>query len=159
MLDFAATGPRRLLRLVLANADYAGLLDVEQLRRMMGQGRKGTTALRQALAIHLPQLADTRSDGEVDLVLFFEARGIPIPEVNVYVEGELVDGLWREQRLVVEVDGHKGHRTPAQLYANHQRDLKLRRNGFVVLRYAKRQFNDTADAVAEDVLLHLAREL
>jgi predicted transcriptional regulator of viral defense system len=159
ILDFAATGQDNLLRLVLANADYHGLLDVGQLHRMMGQGRKGTAALREALAIHLPQLAHTRSDGEVDLLSFFQSQNIPIPEINVYLYGFLCDAVWHEQKLVVEVDGFDGHHTPSQLYANHHRDLTLRAKGFVVLRYATRQFVDTPTAVADDVLIHLAREL
>jgi very-short-patch-repair endonuclease len=35
----------------------------------------------------------------------------------------------------------------------------LRQKGFVVLRYAKRQFIQTPAAVADDLLVHLAREL
>ena len=155
ILDFAATNRHRLLRLVLANADHDNLLDTRALQRLIGQGIAGTAALNHALGIHLPQLADTRSDGEVDLVLFCETQNIPIPEVNVYLYGHLVDAVWREQKLVVEVDGHRGHRTPAQLYANHQRDLVLRSNGFTVLRYAKRQFRETPIAVAADINRHL----
>jgi predicted transcriptional regulator of viral defense system len=100
ILDFAAAGQIHLLRLVLANADYHDVLDIDQLQRMMGQGRKGTATLRHALAIHLPQLAHTRSDGEVDLVIFCETWDIPIPEVNVSLHGFLLDALWREQKLV-----------------------------------------------------------
>lgn len=155
LLDFAATGPAKLLRLALANADYHGLLNLGAIQRIIGRGIDGSAALRDALAIHLPQLAHTRSDGEVDLLLFCETHDIPIPEVNVYVHGHLIDALWREQRLVVEVDGHEGHHTPAQLYANHQRDLILRSRGLVVLRYAKRQFKQAPQAVAADVLRYI----
>jgi hypothetical protein len=125
----------------------------------MGRGIAGTFALTEALRHHLPQLAHTRSDGEVDLLLFCERHGIPIPETNVYLRGHLVDAVWRQQRLVVEVDGHRGHRTPAQLLANHRRDLDLRAHGFVVLRYAPDQFAESPEEVANDVLFHLAREL
>ncbi len=157
ILDFAATGPPDLLRLVLANADYHDLLDVDQLLRMTGRGIAGSAALKHALDIHLPQLAHTRSDLEILLLTFCEAQRVPIPDINVYVHGFLLDAIWREQRVVVEVDGWRGHRTPAQLYANHQRDLELRARGHVVLRYAKRQFRIAPAAVAKDLLVHLAR--
>jgi hypothetical protein len=159
ILDFAATGPHDLLRLVLANADYHDLLDVHELQKLTGRGVDGSAALNDALRIHLPQLAYTRSDNEILLLTFCESQHVPIPEMNVYLHGFLVDALWRKQHLVVEIDGHRGHRTPAQLYDNHRRDLALRAKRFVVLRYARRQFIETPAAVAEDVLFHLAREL
>ena len=86
---------------------------------MMGMGVDGTVALREALAIHLPQLALTRSRVEILLLEFFETQNIPIPEINVYLEGFLVDAVWRTQKVVVEVDGWPGHRTPAQLHDNY----------------------------------------
>src|SRR3954454_991930 len=45
ILDFATAGPQRLLRFVLANADYHDLLDVHALRAISGQGIPGTAAL------------------------------------------------------------------------------------------------------------------
>jgi hypothetical protein len=126
---------------------------------MTGRGIDGSAALNQALAIHLPQLAHTRSDNEIMLLTFCETQNVPIPEINIYLYGFLCDAVWRKQRLVVEIDGHQGHRTPAQLYENHRRDLALRSKRFVVLRYARRQFIETPVAVADDVLFHLAREL
>jgi hypothetical protein len=58
IIDYAATGRHDLLRLVLANADYHGVLDVHALSDV------GGAALKAALAIHLPELALTRSDLE-----------------------------------------------------------------------------------------------
>jgi hypothetical protein len=123
ILDFAATGPHDLLRLVLANADYHDRLDVRELQRMTGRGVDGTVALNDALTIHLPQLALTRSEVEILLLTFCETQHVPIPDINTYLYGFLVDAVWRKQMVVVEVDGWRGHRTPAQLYENHRRDL------------------------------------
>jgi hypothetical protein len=159
ILDYAATGPFDRLRLVLANADYHDLLDPDALQRLMGRGIAGSAALRQALAIHLPQLAGTRSDGEILLVSVCERFDVPIPETNVLLGGWLVDAVWPEQRIVVEIDGLRGHRTRAQLERDHQRDLELRRAGYIVLRYTERQLIEAPQAVAADLLVHLAREL
>jgi hypothetical protein len=155
ILDFAATGPRNLLRLVLASADYQDALAVAELHRMMGRGVAGTVPLRDALAIHLPQLAQARSEIEILLLEFCERHGFPIPHVNEYLEGWLVDAYWPDRRLVVEVDGIRGHRTPAQLQADHQRDLELRLAGYVVLRYTKRQLIESPGAVAADLRRYL----
>jgi hypothetical protein len=151
ILDFAARGPADLLRLVLANADYQQLLDVTALQSMIGRGVAGSTLLKKALGIHLPELAHTRSELEVLLLTFCQSHGLPIPRVNVYVEGWLVDARWPNQRVVVEVDGWDGHRTRAQLDSDHRRDLELRAAGYVVLRYTWRQLIETPAVVAADL--------
>jgi very-short-patch-repair endonuclease len=153
IIDFAATGSADLLRLVLANADYQDVLDVEGLSALTGLA--GAPALKAALRIHLPELACTRSRLEVLLLTFCQSQGLRIPQVNVYVEGWLVDACWPEHRLVVEVDGPRGHRSPAQLYNDHERDLKLRAAGYVVLRYTERQLIETPAAVAADIKRYL----
>jgi very-short-patch-repair endonuclease len=75
--------------------------------------------------------------------------------VNVHLHGWLVDACWPDQKIVIEVDGWRGHRTPAQLHADHQRDLELRAAGYIVLRYTERQLLDTPAAVAADIRRYL----
>lgn len=153
IIDFAATGTPDLLRFVLANADYCDMLDVRALAKVAGVA--GAPALKEALAIHLPELARTRSRGERLLLTFCQEHGLPVPEVNVYVEGWLVDAHWPAAKVVVEVDGVQGHRSPAQLRTDHQRDLELRAAGYVVLRYTERQLKETPAAVAADIRRYL----
>ena len=86
---------------------------------------------------HLPLLARRRSPLEADFVFLCEAAGIPLPEVNVVVAGIRVDALWREQRLVVELDGAGNHGTPAQIERDRRNELRLRQLGMLVLRYTR----------------------
>jgi hypothetical protein len=154
LLDLAATNPE-LLRLALANADYHGVLDTDAIGVLIAPGTKGSKALRKALQIHLPQLTFTRSDGEYVLLVICQSRNWPLPLVNVYVNGHLVDNLWQEQKLIVEIDGYDGHRTRAQLERDHQRDLELRAAGYIVLRYTLRQLKHSPDAVAAELARYL----
>ena len=55
-----------------------------------------------------------------------------------------------------EVDGLDGHRTRAQRQRDYQRDLVLRRNGFVVLRYSYQQVKRQAPEVVDDLIRALA---
>jgi len=70
---------------------------------------------------------------------------------NVYVDGHLVDALWSAERLVVEVDGHRAHGTPARMKRDRERDLDLRGAGFTVHRYSWWQVTDQAERVATDL--------
>jgi very-short-patch-repair endonuclease len=109
------------------------------------------TSLRRALDNHLPELGFTRSEFERRMLELCESARLPIPEVNVPLCGMTVDALWREQRVVVEVDGEGNHGTPAQIARDHERDLRLRVLGFTVLRYAWGQLKRRPDLVAADL--------
>ena len=73
-----------------------------------------------------------------------------MPEANIEVRGFKVDMLWREARLVVELDGTAGHGTNAQKMRDHDRDLTLRRAGCSVLRYSWGQVTQQGAGVAAD---------
>jgi hypothetical protein len=94
VLDFAAAAPLERLRHVLAVADYKRVLDIAALRVIAGNGRIGSTMLREALTRHEPKLAHTRSPLERLFLPLCERAGIPLPDVNVWIAGVLVDAVW-----------------------------------------------------------------
>ena len=156
ILDYAATHPRRdLLRFVLANAEYEGLLDIRALQRLTGRGIPGSAAVNDALKIHLPQLAHTRSRAERLLLIVLQASNLPIPETNVYVNGWLVDAHWPRHKLIVEIDGTQGHKTPAQIRRDHRRDFELRQAGYIVLRYTEEQLESDPEAIVSELRRYL----
>ena len=156
LLDFAADAKHRLLRFALANADYQGQLNLDALDGVCRRGAPGSARLRAALEAHRPELAHARSETECLLIGLCEAHQLPLPKLNVYRHGWLVDAVWDRHRVVIEVDGYPGHRTKAQLESDHQRDLELRARGYTVLRYTWRQLVETAEAVVLDIRRHLA---
>jgi very-short-patch-repair endonuclease len=97
----------------------------------------------------------TRSDLEAAFLDFYRRHHIPTPEVNVRLGRWEVDFLWREQRLVVEVDTWIYHRGSASFEDDHARDLDLRTAGFAVLRFTDIQLEDEAERVAADVAVAL----
>jgi very-short-patch-repair endonuclease len=64
-----------------------------------------------------------------------DAHGIPRPVVNTRIEGFEVDFVWREARLIVEVDGYRHHRSPSQFETDRERDVVLTLAGWHVLRF------------------------
>lgn len=136
------------LRLVLARAEFHHLLDLSEVHAALGRGRPGSAALRAALGAHLPQLARCESPLEIDFVLLCERFRVPLPEPNERIGRWRPDMLWREARLVVELDGEDAHHTPAQLLADERRAADLRTRGFTVDRYGWDQIHHRAAAVA-----------
>jgi very-short-patch-repair endonuclease len=155
LLDHAAGAPLNQVRVALANAEYHHLLNVPKIEALFGHGRPGSAKLRRALKRHQPRLAHTRSRPERAFLELCESHNLPLPEVNIRVAGWKVDFLWRRQGVVVEVDGHGNHHTPAQRDRDRRKDLALRRAGLVVNRYSREQVEATAAAVAADVIATL----
>ncbi|HWC07650.1 MAG TPA: DUF559 domain-containing protein, partial [Solirubrobacterales bacterium] len=99
--------------------------------------------------LHLPT-DRTRSDLERDFLRFLAKHGFPRPEVNVKVGKYTVDFLWPEHKLAVETDFFDYHRGSVAFEDDHQRELDLRRMGYVVRRYTGAQLdNYPAEIVAE----------
>jgi very-short-patch-repair endonuclease len=157
LLDFADSAEPEPLKRALAEAEYQGWLDIGSLKPWLRRGRPGSANLRRAIAGHEPRLAMTRSELERRLLRLCKRHGLPLPQFNVTIQGHLVDALWAEQRVVVEVDGHGGHATWAQVQRDRERDLCLRAAGFTVLRYGWRQMLDQPAAVAADLAAALAK--
>src|SRR5205085_8540140 len=78
LLDLAAHAPLRTIRKALANADYRGLLNIQELNAALGRGRPGSARLRQALQSHQPRLARANSDLEISFFELCEEAGFPV---------------------------------------------------------------------------------
>jgi very-short-patch-repair endonuclease len=87
------------------------------------------------------------------------ASDLPGYEANVLVEGELVDALWRQERVIVELDGFAFHKSRAQFEADRRRDAKLTIAGYCVLRITQQRLQHEPEAVLDDLrkLLSAAR--
>jgi len=151
LLDIAPMVPFDRLRRALAEAEFLGLASIDEIADALGRGRRGSRALRKALASHRPELARTLSALEERFLSLCERHGIPLPEVNVRVNGFMVDALWRDEKVVVELDGRTAHGSAAAIERDHGRDLTLRLAGYDPVRYTWRQVTREARAVAADL--------
>ena len=95
--------------------------------------------------------APTRSALERRFLRLCRRHRIPAPRVNVWVAGFLVDFLWEEARLILEVDGYEFHRGRAAFEADRARDAKLTLHGYRVLRFTYPQVARDPAAVAHAV--------
>jgi very-short-patch-repair endonuclease len=151
LLDFASVAPLARVRKAVAEADFHRRIDLKAIDAITGVGRTGSTKLKRALSLHRPEYALTLSPAEDLLLDLCHRHRLPFPEVNVPIGPDKVDALWRDARLIVEVDGGDGHATRAQMQRDRERELRLRGAGFSVFRYSGRQVTRERSAVAADI--------
>ena len=145
------------LRLVLARADFERVLDLAALHAALGPGRAGSSAVHRALASHLPELARCSNRFERDFVFLCELHAVPIPEPNARIGRYRPDMLWREQRLIVELDGKDAHSSAAQIAADSHRQAELERLGYRVLRFGWEQLQHEPSVVVAQIREELGR--
>lgn len=97
----------------------------------------------------------TRSHLERAFLLLVRAAGLPRPEVNVRVGRYEVDFLWRDVRVIVEVDGWSHHSNRSSFEADRRRDRDLRLRGYTVLRFTYREVTEDPRAVVASLSAHL----
>ena len=151
LLDLASVLEFDGLRRALAEIDHRGKLEPVRIYAELGRGRRGSTALRVAMALHLPELAATFSVLEERFLALIDAAGLPLPEVNARIAAMTVDCLWRHARLVVELDGHETHDRPAAIETDRRREMRLRRAGFRVIRYTWHQVTQTPELIIAEL--------
>ena len=153
IIDLAECVTDRELERALHEAITRRLLDARRLRAELDQyrGRRGISRLKKLLENDGPSTL-TRSEAEERFLALVRSAGLPAPEVNVLVYGHLVDFLWRDQGLVVEVDGFQFHSTREAFERDRRRDAELQRAGLRVLRVTWRQVVDAPYATLANLV-------
>jgi very-short-patch-repair endonuclease len=151
LLDLAARYERRALLRALAEAEFQHDLRPADVERTLRRGHPGSAKLRAALKEHAPGHGEMKSRLERRFRDLLIRHGIELPERNQEVGPWTVDCLWRARRVVVELDGRQ-HERPHQADSDDDRDLWLRRHGYVVRRYGRRQIEQRPDDVIADLL-------
>jgi very-short-patch-repair endonuclease len=149
IIDLARTLTGRPLEQALDRADQLGLLDFAQLHR-----RPIPPSLQAQLSRYEPTL--TRSELENAFLELCDHHGLSRPETNTRIEGIEVDFVWRDARLIVEVDGYRYHRSPSAFETDRARDVKLTLAGWRVLRFTYAQIARRAAWVAQAIRFALA---
>jgi very-short-patch-repair endonuclease len=150
------TGPGRLDRAV-NDADRLGLIDPETLRSALDfvPPRPGVASLRSLLDSHT--FAPTDSVLERQFLRLAREAGLPPPRTQAVVNGFRVDFFWPVLGLVVETDGLRYHRTPAQQKRDRLRDQMHTAAGLTTLRFAAAQVRHESDQVQKTLAAVAAR--
>lgn len=139
-VDMAGRLDRRQMEHFLVEADRTGWLSWPRLWEVLERpgGRKGVGRLRKVAALVDPRAIDTRSPPEVDFLALCRESGVPLPQVNVLVEGHLVDFFWPRDRLIVEADSYSFHRDRVSFEHDRESSVELANAGYLVHRVTRR---------------------
>jgi very-short-patch-repair endonuclease len=142
----AVTTPARTL------SDLRSTISPGLLRR----ARRQAEFLGLPIGEHARNSDGTRSDLEGRFLRLCRRHRLPEPEVNIRIGPYTVDFLWREQRLVVEIDAYVSHRGEQAFEDDRQRDNDLMGRGFEVRRFTNRKVDGDPGSVASLVRARLS---
>jgi Protein of unknown function (DUF559) len=139
LVDIAPRIASNTLEAAVNEADKLDLIDPQALRAALdGIGpRRGAGILRRLL----DRLTFTLTASELERRFLPLARkaGLGLPVTGERVNGFEVDFYWPELKLIVETDGLRYHRTPAQQARDRLRDQTHLAAGFTPLRFTHAQ--------------------
>jgi very-short-patch-repair endonuclease len=139
LLDLATQVPPPELEAAVNRADKLDLVDPEALRAGLDArgGQRGTRILRRLLDRRTFVLTD--SELERRFLPIARRAGLPPPLTQQLVNGFRVDLYWPDLGLVVETDGLRYHRSPAQQARDRVRDQAHTAAGLTPLRFTHAQ--------------------
>ena len=161
LVDLATILSTHGLRDAFEEADRLNLLQLDSLRAACSRarGRRGIGTLR-ALIQEASVPDPTKGAFEMRFRHFCRDHALPAPKVNAQALSYTVDVLWREQRLIVELDSWEHHGKQRTAFeSDRDRDAKLMVAGYRVLRLTWRRLGREPSVVAAELraLLTLAR--
>jgi hypothetical protein len=138
---------RRELETAVNEADKHDLIkadalagELRRLPRHPGLARLRRLIDRQAFVL-------TDSELERLFLSIASAAGLPLPLTGCFVSGSKVDFFWPDLGLVVETDGLRRHRTPAEQARDRERDQAQTAAGLTPLRFTHAQIRFDPDRV------------
>ena len=163
LLDLGQVLGDQALERAFREAERLRLTDANSVADLLGRypGRRGCAAVRRLTGMKELYAGVTRSELEEWFRLYLRDHDLPQPEWNVRIDVAdatlEVDCLWRDQRVVVELDGYGYHAHRAAFERDRVRDRLLQLAGFTPIRVTWKVLRDDP-SFAHDLATILARE-
>ena len=145
-----------LLRLI-KDAEFDKKLRIGDLAQILERypRRHGRVELIRVIRPLLADSRPTRSPLEDRFLAFCRRRGLPLPETNVRlrINGRIYepDCLWRDVRIIVELDGRDAHMRELAFHEDRKRDRALISAGWIPMRVTSDQLGNDADPLEADI--------
>jgi very-short-patch-repair endonuclease len=139
LIDIAPRLEEGQLEAAINEADKRDLVHPDELRLALGEvrPRPGVRLLRDVLERPIFTLTD--SELERRFLPIARKAGLGAPQTGHHVNGFKVDFYWPDLGLIVETDGLRYHRTPAQQAKDRLRDQAHAAAGLTPLRFTRAQ--------------------
>jgi very-short-patch-repair endonuclease len=147
LIDLALRLDRRGVERAVNEADKYDLVHPPELREALDErvGEPGVATLRQILDRRTFRL--TKEELERRFLPLARKAGLPVPFTGQWVNEFEVDFFWPDLGLVVETDGLRYHRTPAEQARDRERDQAHTAAGLTQLRFTHEQVRYEPDYV------------
>jgi very-short-patch-repair endonuclease len=147
IIDLALRLDRRGLERMINEADKHDLIHPPELRKALEArvGEPGAARLREILDRRTFRL--TKEELERRFLPLARKAGLPVPLTGQWVNEFEVDFYWPDLGLVVETDGLRYHRTPAEQARDRLRDQVHTAAGLTQLRFTHEQVRYEPDHV------------
>jgi hypothetical protein len=157
LFDIAATATPWEFERAVREAEFLRLPQEPTLEEIYRRrrGRRGAKLVGATL-LGLSRLpgGSSRSSLEDRFLRFVRRLDLPVPETNVRLRfGAMAyeaDCVWRKQRLIAELDGHRAHGTRSAFEDDRERDRRMQVAGWRVVRITWRQLN-RPESLARDL--------
>jgi very-short-patch-repair endonuclease len=158
ILDMAATLTQSRLEHLLDQAEIQELTDYPALDAIATAhpGHRGAKRLQRTLSTYHAGEQLTRSDLEILFKDLCHTHGLPQPRINQPVAGKHVDFLFANERLIVETDSWRYHKTRRAFEDDRARDVLTTAAGYRTLRFTDRQLTTQPHHVANAIAAVLA---
>ena len=157
LVDLAACVPQPELERAVRQAVYRRLTTTALLAAAAERhaGRRGLKSLRRTLIQVGEAPGLTRSELEDAFLRFLRRHRLALPEVNVKLRIGArqieADCLWRDERLVVELDGRDAHDSTPAFEADRARDAALVAAGWRVIRVTATRLRHDGERLAREL--------
>jgi very-short-patch-repair endonuclease len=158
ILDLAATLTQSRLEHLLDQAEIQELTDYPALDAIARAhpGHRGANRLQATLSTYYAGEQLTRSDLEILFKELCRTHDLPEPRINQPVAGKEVDFLFANERLIVEIDSWRYHKTRRAFEDDRARDVLTTAAGYRTLRFTDRQLTNQPHHVANAIAAVLA---
>lgn len=165
LVDLGAVVPLERVQQAADDAIRRGLCTWDDLladvRAHSRRGRRGVGVLRSVVEDSYGRvIPDSHFNRLVEVLL--DRSGAPAPTVEHEVRDAAgrfvarVDLAYPELRIAIELDGKRDHMTGRAFEHDRARQNRLELEGWLVLRYTWKQFVETPDRIAAEVLAAIA---
>lgn len=157
LFDVASVLNRHGVERAAHEADYLRLYGALSLADLLSRypGHRGNRTVRAIVQARQSDRNVSREEFMDRFLTLIARSGLSKPEHNVWltVAGQRfeVDCVWREHKLMVELDGWAAHGTKQAYERDRARDRLLTREGWRVIRITWDQLRDEPHAIAADL--------